>query len=153
VIARDGPLRALGNARTPDSTCGFVPAAIDRLLAGLSHAAVVLVDDLDALEQQSPAIGDRLVAVVSGSVEARGPVVVAGAQTARAATAYRGALGALRAVRHGLILGPAEPGSGEVLGVGLEWVVDPGRPHAPGRGARQNGRDVVAVQVLDPDLP
>ncbi|HEY5516094.1 MAG TPA: hypothetical protein VIK12_07800, partial [Pengzhenrongella sp.] len=107
----------------------------------------------------------RLVAMVNGSFEEGdpdpgrgphhrpGPVLVAAAQTARAATAYRGALGALRSVRAGLILGPAEPGSGEVLGIGLDWVVDPAQPHAPGRGARQHGRDVTAVQVLDPDLP
>lgn len=163
VVARDGPLRTLGNARAPDSVCGFAPDAIDRMLAGLARSAVVLVDDLDALEQQSPTAGDRLLAVVSGAAEpgcggrgpreAPGPVLVAAAQTARAATAYRGALGALRAVRRGLILCPAEPGSGEVLGVGLDWVADPARPHAPGRGARQHGRDVTPVQVLDPDLP
>ncbi len=165
VIARDGPLRVLGAARAPATTCGFSPDAIGRLLATLPCEAVVLVDDLDGLEQQTPAVAEQLAALVSGADDTvepagpagpslgRAPVVVASAQTARAAMAYRGALGALRATRRGLLLGLAEPGSGEVLGVGLEWVIDPAHPHAPGRGARQHGRDLVPVQVLDPDLP
>ena len=43
------------------------------------------------------------------------------------------------------VLSPAEPGSADVLGVALDWIVDPAHPHAPGRGAVQNGRDVVVV--------
>ena len=153
VVARDGPLRHLGDARSPGTTCGFEPGAIALTVGAAPPGSVVLVDDLDALEQQHPAAGDPLAALVARSGGTRGPVLVAAASTGRGSTAYRGALGALRAVRTGVILAPSEPGSGEVLGVGLDWVIDPARPHAPGRGARQHGGDVVAVQVLDPHLP
>ena len=185
VVARDGPLRDLGTTLRPHSTAGFVPAAIGQLLDAAPAGAVLLVDDLDALEQQHPAVGDRLAAAIGSSFAGSGfagsgfegssfagnsfsaatplapgngavpraTVVVAAAQTARAAAAYRGALGALRGLRAGLVLAPAELGSGEVFGVGLDWLVDPTQPHAPGRGVRQQGRDVVAVQLLHPELP
>ncbi|MGV8967646.1 MAG: FtsK/SpoIIIE domain-containing protein [Cellulomonas sp.] len=155
VIARDGPVREVGEARAPGRTVGFTPAAIGRLLDGLPAGSVVLVDDLEALEVLSPATEDRLAAVVNEAAAVNDVTavrVVASVSTARAAIAYRGTLGALRAVRAGLVLAPATPGSGEVFGVPLDWVVDTARPHTPGRGVCQHGRDLVAVQVLDPEV-
>ncbi|WP_407341713.1 FtsK/SpoIIIE domain-containing protein [Pengzhenrongella phosphoraccumulans] len=151
VIARDGPAREVGEGRAATRTVGFVPADIDRLLdGGLPAGTVLLVDDLEVLEQLSPATGDRLAALVTDA--GPGVRVIASASTARAAIAHRGALGALRSVRRGLVLAPAEPGSGEVFGVALDWVVDPAHPHAAGRGVCQHGRDLVVVQVLDPEV-
>ncbi|MBC7551352.1 MAG: hypothetical protein H7269_10765, partial [Cellulomonas sp.] len=150
VIARDGPLRGVGDARAAARTAGFTPATVGRLLDDLPAGAVVLVGDLEALEQLSPATGDRLAALVTDA--GTGVRVIASASTARAAIAYRGTLGALRAFRRGLVLAPATPGSNEVFGVALDWVVDPARPHAPGRGVCQHGRDLAVVQVIDPGL-
>jgi S-DNA-T family DNA segregation ATPase FtsK/SpoIIIE len=47
------------------------------------------------------------------------------------------------------VLDPHEPGSSDVFGRTLEWVLDPARPHARGRGALHDDRQVVAVQVAD----
>ncbi|RYV49833.1 FtsK/SpoIIIE domain-containing protein [Pengzhenrongella frigida] len=165
VIARDGPLRTFGDTAAPDRTVGFGPVAVARLLDGLPARTAILIDDLETLEQQSPGTDERLATLVSagaagrgshstaaGVIDTTGVSVIASATTARAAIAYRGTLGALRGLRRGVVLTPGEPGSNEVLGVGLDWVVDPARPHAPGRGAVQHGRHLVAVQVLDPEI-
>ncbi|NMR19154.1 hypothetical protein HIR71_02780, partial [Cellulomonas fimi] len=168
ILARDGPLRRLGDARVPQSTCGFAVGRAMELLSRTAPGTVVLVDDLDALEQLAPTVADRLTSLVTtldlasaaadahdGADRATGPltVVVGAAQTVRAATAFRGTVAALRGVRSGIVLSPGEPGSDDVFGSALAWHVDPVRPRAPGRGVRQHGSDLVPVQLLDPTGP
>ncbi|QTE30215.1 FHA domain-containing protein [Pengzhenrongella sicca] len=166
VVARDGPLERYAAAHPAVAWCGFASAAIARLLAAAPPGAVALVDDLDALERLHPGVTDLLGALAQRSAEPAGsgpgpepgpgpgpgPIVVAAAQTGRAAISYRGALGALRDQRVGIVLTPTEPGSADVFGTALDWVVEPGHAHTPGRAVRQHGRDVVVVQVLDPTL-
>ncbi|HEX5332630.1 MAG TPA: FtsK/SpoIIIE domain-containing protein [Cellulomonas sp.] len=108
----------------------------------------LVVDDLDDLDQSQPLDVERLARMVAP--DATGDVrLIASARTARAATAYREPFSRLRAGRRGLVLDPHEPGSADVFGRSLEWVLDPARPHARGRGALHDDRQVVAVQVAD----
>ncbi|GAA2726197.1 FtsK/SpoIIIE domain-containing protein [Cellulomonas aerilata] len=164
VVARDGPLRDLGEHRLPDRTCGFGAGRVDAVIDALrrdpdghlrpdrrNRRVVVLVDDLDALEQLDPVAAARLVTAPPG-----GPgmpaawSLVASAHTSAACVSFRGAIGALRTGRRGLVLTPQEPGSAEVFGVDLSWDVDVARPHDPGRGVVVLGRRTVPVQVAHP---
>lgn len=82
-----------------------------------------------------------------------GSRLVASSSTARAATAYRHPLAALRHGRSGIVLQPHEPGSAEVFGTAVEWALDPAHPHLPGRGVLVTGRDAVPLQVAQPAEP
>ncbi|HEX7805913.1 MAG TPA: FtsK/SpoIIIE domain-containing protein, partial [Cellulomonas sp.] len=108
----------------------------------------LVVDDLDDLDQSRPLDVELLARVVAP--DAAGDVrLIASARTARAATAYREPFSRLRAGRRGVVLDPYEPGSADVFGRTLEWVLDPARPHARGRGALHDDQRVVAIQVAD----
>jgi S-DNA-T family DNA segregation ATPase FtsK/SpoIIIE len=158
VVARDGPLRVLGERHAPDRTCGFDAADLDAVTGAVLDArcdgrpAVALVDDLDALEQAGPAVALRLTSLTGGGAASRPLLLVASAATSAACLSFRGALGGLRAARRGLVLTPQEAGSSEVFGVDLTWDADPARPHDPGRGVVVHGRETTPVQVarIDP---
>jgi S-DNA-T family DNA segregation ATPase FtsK/SpoIIIE len=144
VVAPPGALRAVRGLRWSMDHDGVV-ALLDELEAGAGPVDLV-VDDLDDLDQARPLDVARLARLVAP--DATGDVrLIASARTARAATAYREPLARLRAARRGLILDPHEPGSADVFGRSLDWVLDPALPHAHGRGALQDDRRVVAVQV------
>lgn len=104
---------------------------------------VVVVDDLDVLAQTCPAALDAVQRYVE---ETPGTVVVASATTSAAAGAFRGLLAELRAAGRGIVLDPGTPGSSEVFGVDLGWVVEPD-VHHPGRGAVVEGRRSWVVQL------
>jgi S-DNA-T family DNA segregation ATPase FtsK/SpoIIIE len=154
VVARDGALRDLADRRLPERTCGFTARendlAIDALLRqpGRDRPAVLVVDDLDALEQVDPAASMHLMSLLARDRATSRPVVlVASARTATACLSFRGALGELRTVRRGLVLGAQEAGSSDVFGVDVAWDTDPARPHDPGRGVVVHGRRTSPVQV------
>lgn len=160
------PLAAVGRDPLPPTVDGagvrlrssFDPAELGRLLdaaarlLGGGEAIDLVVDDLDVLEQVRPVEHERLADLVLahrlGAVGAAG-VLVASARTVRAAGAFREPLAGLRSGRQGIVLSPHEPGSAEVFGTPLDWVLDPDGGRAPGRGAVQRGREVLAVQVAD----
>lgn len=153
VVADDAPLAATPGARWTTGTGG-----LEDLLGVLEAQAGpvdVVVDDLDALEQTAPHLVERLVRWLGRTRTARPPApgvppgsrILASATTARAATAYREPLAALRGYRSGLVLQPHEPGSGEVFGTGVEWALDPALPRLPGRGVLVTGAAAVPVQV------
>jgi S-DNA-T family DNA segregation ATPase FtsK/SpoIIIE len=154
VVGRDAPLTGLAGTRW-----SVPPEGLDGLLADLDSCTTpvdVVVDDVDTLDDVATAAVGRLLLVLTrpdrqqhGEPPPAGPRgrLVVGATTARAATAYREPLATLRGLRTGIVLSPAEPGSGDVLGTTLEWTVDPSRPHAPGRGALVHGRTAVPIQV------
>ncbi|MGN7704496.1 FtsK/SpoIIIE domain-containing protein [Cellulosimicrobium sp. 22601] len=123
-----------GTRRTPWERRGELPGPPE----------VVVVDDLDVLAQLCVVEGERLAAACRD-----GLVLVASATTGGAASALRGPLADLRGVRSGIVLAPAERGSGEVFGRGLEWLAEPGRPR-PGRGVLVQGARLAPVQLALP---
>ena len=144
AVAPPGALRAVPGLRWSVDHAD-IPALLDELEACPGPVDLV-VDDLDDLDQARPLDVERLARVVApdATCDVR---LIASARTARAATAYREPLARLRAGRRGLVLDPHEPGSADVFGRSLEWVIDPTRPHARGRGALHDDTQVVAVQV------
>lgn len=160
LVARDGPVRRLGDLRAPTRTCGHSRTALDRALDDALRPdeadvtapgrPVVVVDDLDLLEQLTPGGSQRLADLTNpGPDDDTAPrvAVVASVTTGAATVAFRGLVATLRAGRCGVVLDPGEPGSGEAFGVDLSWVTDPARRHVPGSGAVVRGRDVVPLQV------
>ncbi|OCI32543.1 ESX-1 secretion system protein EccCa1 [Oerskovia enterophila] len=102
---------------------------------------LVVVDDLDVLQQACP----LEVEVLTGLVRT-GVVLLASASTVAAATAHRGPLAEVRAARCGIVLRPGERGSGDVFGMSLERVLDPGAGPA-GRAVLVRSGALVPVQV------
>jgi len=151
VVSSDAALLAVPGARWASEPTGLA-ALLDTIAAtgrragaaGADHDVDLVVDDLDVLEQSFPVEAERLASAV-GRVR-----LIASARTARAATAYREPMARMRAIRQGLVLDPAEPGSSDVFGVDLARVTDPAHPHAAGRGAVVRGRLLTPVQVALP---
>ncbi|PFG32487.1 S-DNA-T family DNA segregation ATPase FtsK/SpoIIIE [Sanguibacter antarcticus] len=104
---------------------------------------VMVVDDLDALAQTCPAVLDAVQRFLD---EMPGTTVVASATTSAAAGAFRGLLADLRSAGRGIVLDPGTPGSSEVFGVDLGWLVEPD-VHVPGRGALVDARRTWLVQL------
>jgi S-DNA-T family DNA segregation ATPase FtsK/SpoIIIE len=146
VVAPAGTLRDVPGLRWSVDHDGL-RALLDELDACTDPVDLV-VDDLDDLDQARPLDVEMLTRIVAPDAT-RDVRLIASARTARAATAYREPFARLRAGRRGLVLDPHEPGSSDVFGRTLEWVLDPARPHARGRGALHDDRQVVAVQVAD----
>lgn len=153
VLARD---RSLQGVAGPGVAVGgrFSPAEVGRVLdavvasgttPGASGAPVLVVDDIDQLAQLCVLEADRVAALCREDVR-----LVASATTGSAVMAMRGPLAELRARRSGIVLAPAERGSGEVFGHDLSWLADPGRPR-PGRGVLVEGSRLAPVQVALPD--
>jgi S-DNA-T family DNA segregation ATPase FtsK/SpoIIIE len=153
VLARD---RSLQDVAGPGVAVGgrFSPAEVGRVLdavvasgttPGASGAPVLVVDDIDQLAQLCVLEADRVAALCREDVR-----LVASAATGSAVMAMRGPLAELRARRSGIVLAPAERGSGEVFGHDLSWLADPGRPR-PGRGVLVEGSRLAPVQVALPD--
>lgn len=144
---RSTALRSLV-ARLPD--IGLVPVGADHLAErvgpddGLARerGVAVVVDDLDVVVRRDPALDDRLLALVE-----HGCPVIAAARADRVATAYRGALAALRAAAPMLVLWPEHPTSAEAAGEDLTPAVDPVRPRTPGRAALIDRGPARAVQL------
>ncbi|WP_435736739.1 FtsK/SpoIIIE domain-containing protein [Cellulosimicrobium sp. PMB13] len=153
VLARDAALHDVAGPGV--AVAGrFSPAEVGRVLdevaasVGTSGAAgppVLVVDDVDQLAQLCVLEADRVAALCREDVR-----LVASATTGSAVMAMRGPLAELRARRAGIVLAPAERGSGEVFGHDLSWLTDPGRPR-PGRGVLVRGARLAPVQVAHPD--
>ena len=161
VVTSDaGPLPG-GPATAPAATTwSFESADLHGLVDAIARAdrpVVVVVDDLDELERLRPiAFAELAELLTTPSGRGRARALIASARTARACMAYREPWTSLRATRRGIVLSPAEPGSGEVFGTPLDPYRDHGHPHLPGRGVVQVGPDVSPVQVyrdLDPPGP
>lgn len=161
VLADDAPLAEVPGARWSAGSRGL--GDLLGHLEGATGPVDVVIDDLDALEQSAPHLVERLVGWLERAGDGRragapvppdavtpGSRLVASSSTARAATAYRAPLAALRHGRSGIVLQPHEPGSGEVFGTGVEWALDPAHPHLPGRGVLVAGRDAAPLQVALP---
>lgn len=146
VVAPTGTLRCVPGLRWSVGHDGL-RALLDELDTCTGPVDLV-VDDLDDLDQACPLEVELLARTVAPDT-GRDARLIASARTARAATAYREPFARLRAGRRGLVLDPHEPGSADVFGRTLEWVIDPARPHARGRGVLHDDGQVVAVQVAD----
>jgi S-DNA-T family DNA segregation ATPase FtsK/SpoIIIE len=152
VVASAGPLSLVGegdparHART-----GAQAAALLR-----AHPAdAVVIDDLDLLGRTGPDVDD-LVAGWVAAAEAGDrdvPRVLGSARTDRAATAYRGAVAALRSSAGLLVLAPATPGSHDVAGQDLSLMVDPTDPRRPGYAALADRGSLTCVQVAVAEPP
>ena len=146
VVAPDGTLRDVPGLRWSVGHDGL-RALLDEL-DDCTDPVDLVVDDLDDLDQAFPLDVELLARIVAPGATPD-VLLIASARTARAATAYREPFARLRAGRRGLVLDPHEPGSADVFGRTLEWVLDPARPHARGRGVLHDDRQVVPVQVAD----
>ena len=152
VATRLGCVRMLTTS-TPHATADFVqqlselgtrtPGAPHATEAPRTRRRFVLVDDLDVVAQTCPAALEAVQRLLEGSPDT---VVVASATTTSAAGAFRGLLAELRSGGRGIVLDPGTPGSSEVFGVDLGWVVEP-EVHLPGRGALVDGRRSWLVQL------
>jgi S-DNA-T family DNA segregation ATPase FtsK/SpoIIIE len=85
-----------------------------------------------------------LVDLLAGGPAA--PLVVAAAEPAEAALAFRGLLAALRRSRTGLLLSPRSAADGEAFGLRV-GAID---AVPPGRGLLVHAGRAIAVQVADP---
>ena len=148
IIARDGPLLDLP-ARLRITEFGSAPVremldVLDDLAPapGIAQPSpwTILVDDAEAFAQACPLDTDRLT-------RARLPGrLIAASTTHGAASALRGPLAELRAIRTGIILDPAVPASADIFGTPLTWHIEPGTCPA-GRGVLVHGRDMSLVQL------
>jgi S-DNA-T family DNA segregation ATPase FtsK/SpoIIIE len=112
-----------------------------------AEGVLLVVDDLDELTVQDPALADALTARLA----TREPVrLVAATTTAHAVGAFRGPVPALCRSGRVLVLDVTEPGAADLLGPEGPWLAD-ARRQPPGRGALRLGRDVVPLQVVAPD--
>ncbi|WP_157257361.1 FtsK/SpoIIIE domain-containing protein [Oerskovia sp. Root918] len=150
VLSRDPRLAELvttaagaGDLVVTSTFSPFEAATALNLLAATPPAPgdVVVVDDLDVLQQACPLEVETLTGLVRTGV-----VLLASASTVAAATAHRGPLAEVRAARCGVVLRPGERGSGDVFGMSLERVLDPGAGPA-GRAVLVRSGELVPVQV------
>jgi S-DNA-T family DNA segregation ATPase FtsK/SpoIIIE len=160
VVARDGPLAALGRLRpaTHARTTAELEALLSRAarpIVGPSEPPTVLVDDLDLVCRTSPVAEELLCAWVlaaeAGATDV--PRVVGSARTDRAVTAYRGTVAALRSAGALLLLSPAAQGSADLAGLDLSLHVDPADPWRPGAGVLVSRGAATCVQVAGPTGP
>lgn len=160
VVTRDRSLQraaaALGcsavlTTATPHAIAAFVhqvatleqSLGTDDTATRASRRRVVIIDDVDVVAQTCPSVLDAVQRLRDLSSDT---VVLASATTTAAAGAFRGLLAELRALGRGVVLDPAAPGSSEVFGLDLGWLVEP-ELHLPGRGALVDGRRSWLVQV------
>ena len=155
VLATDGPLAELAGeplGRHPGLvgwTAG-TPATAAALAERCAREVrdVLVVDDADRLGRADPALDETLAGwVLHRATGGRDrPVIVAAARTDQAAAAYRGLCAALRGTTT-VVLGPLEPGSGDVAGTDVAAAADPVRPRHPGRGVVVRAGRPTPVQV------
>jgi S-DNA-T family DNA segregation ATPase FtsK/SpoIIIE len=112
-----------------------------------AEGALLVVDDLDDLAVQDPALSDALTARLTARDGVR---LVAATTTAHAVGAFRGPVPALCRAGRLLVLDVTEPGAADLLGPEGPWLAD-ARRQPPGRGALRLGRDVVPLQVVAPE--
>lgn len=152
VVALDGPLL---DVRADDALTEASAPAFARLLARLAERAgapgpddgrgpVLVVDDVTTLAQLAPVDLDRLT-----SSPGIATIVLAGTTGAVSLTS-RGAVGAARARRTGVLLDAATPGSADVFGTSVARLVDPGTC-PPGRGVLVHGSRAELVQCASFD--
>ncbi len=158
VIARDGPLLDLpAGLRVSEFSGAHLAEALNTLrgelrgelrtehLCDVATKAVaapwtILLDDAEALFQSCPLEADLLTR------DRRPARLIATSTTSGAASAMRGPLTDLRSTRTGIILAPGTPGSADIFGTPLTWLIEPGLCPA-GRGVLVHGRDLQLLQV------
>ena len=161
VVARTGPLAAIGNLDAGRHVSGPAwPAAVEALCSHPSdhdhlsapRPAVVVVDDLDILGGTDPGLDDllRRWATATEAGDPTAPRVIGATRTDRAATAYRGAVAALRSSAPVIVLSPAAPGSTEVAGTDLSLSVDTAHPNRAGAGVLVHRGGSTCLQVAGP---
>ncbi len=153
VIARDGPLLDLpAGLRVSEFSGASLVEALNTLHEELRAASTpgapppsaqpwtILLDDAESLFQTCPLEADHLTR------DRRPGRLIATSTTAGAASAMRGPLTDLRSTRTGIVLAPGTPGSADIFGTPLTWLIEPGLCPA-GRGVLVHGRDLQLVQV------
>lgn len=155
AIAR---LPALGSrAAAPAPLTAAATTPMSAPAAGVAAGPrVLVVDDVDVLTRDRPDL-DVVLADLVAAGEATGaratspasdlPSLVLAARTDRAATAFRGAVAALRGSGPVLVLDPLSPGSTDAAGTDLSRACDPRRPR--GRAVLVDRGRVLPVQVAD----
>jgi len=150
VTARPSPLAGL---RASDGIAGVLdgratsPGDFEALLASVSGPVAVIVDDAEFLAD-SP-IGEALTTFGRAARDHSNALVVGG--TAGELGVFRGFIPEARKSRTGLLLCPAGPGDGDVLGVRLPRTAVFAGP--PGRGVLVVESDLQVVQVPFDDTP
>lgn len=113
LTGRPGVVGVLGTESTKEQ----IAEVLDHLVPTDGAPTILLVDDLELVGTDGP-LADAIVAHL-GSLRDR-PGLVVGAGTAEELTgAYRGPAAALKKSRSGLLLAPATPNDGDLLGVRL----------------------------------
>ncbi len=163
VTPGHSPLSSLdgGDLHVVPGVGAAAASALQRLLAagpGAGQAPLLLVDDVEGLD--GTPVGDLLVRLVADSTDtsdeadeadgdrrgAGAPTVVAAGCTPDLLSRFHGLCVDLRRPGTGLVLGPAGPADGDVLGVRL-----PRREvRLPGRGVLVHRGTSTMVQVAHP---
>lgn len=154
VTGRRSPLQRLAGALGPDDA-DALRTALGRARAD-ARPVLVLVDDVDALDGSAlePVLTDLVEALLGGPGERTpGDALAAAGSTTDLLTRYTGVVPRLRRPGVGLLLGPAAPSDGDLLGVRLGR----GTERRPGRGALVQRGAWIPLQVALPsstvDLP
>ncbi len=145
LAPRPSPLRDLAGApgvRAVLTEASPEPRVLAEVLQGAHGPLVVLVDDAELLEQAP--VGDLLQQVLREGRD-RGHALVAAGTTEELAGSFRGATVDARRSRSGLLLSPASPLDGELLGVRLSRSATFSGP--VGRGLLVRSGQVLLVQV------
>jgi S-DNA-T family DNA segregation ATPase FtsK/SpoIIIE len=141
VTPRQSPLSGLDGRRGATVVDADAAGELDEALArcrAVGRPPVVLVDDVESLDgRPAEAALARLVAEAAGSASQSGPMVVGAGSTPELLSRFQGLCVQLRRPGSGLVLGPAGPTDGDVLGVRLprREVRHPGRGVLVHRGA------------------
>lgn len=152
----DRPVVTVAHQRSPLTGCSgavhigsddpdHALEVIDKLVAA-GRPPHLLIDDLDQLSH-APLL-DR-IAQLTRSHRPDGAIVAVSAAIDSVATAFRGPLSAARQSGHGLLLRPASPRDGDIVGIDLRRRWFGGEP--PGRGWLVAAGDAVRIQVAVPD--
>ncbi len=156
VAGRRSPLQRLAGAVGPDDADALRAAL--RAARADARAVLVLVDDVEALDATAvePVLGELVEALLGGpGARTAGDALAAAGATPDLLTRYSGLVPRLRRPGVGLLLGPAAPTDGDLLGVRLGR----GAQRRPGRGALVQRGAWIPVQValpsttVDPSAP
>lgn len=152
VTPRRSPLRDLAErpgvvgTLTMESTREEITAFMESLVPTDDVPTLLLVDDLELVGTDGP-LADAIVAHL-GALRDRPGLIVGAGTTDELTSAYRGPAATIKKSRSGLLLSPATPNDGDLLGVRLPRSALGGAN--PGRGLLVTGGAWQLVQVPVP---
>ncbi len=152
ITPRRSPLRDLDGrpghigSITADTSRDDVTAFLAGLVPTGTQPTLLLVDDLEILGTDG-SLADALVDHLKALRDKPGLLIAAGTSD-ELASAYRGPAAALKKSRAGILLCPAAPGDGEILGVRLPRSALGAT--APGRGLHVTPTGWQPIQVPTP---